>query len=131
MAEKENSIEIYTLMTTLFALGGTHIYIKTNVENFERMDIGRGYFGLLVRNTNQKIWHMVEEQSGGIIGTDVSRSRLIEYIKEGVENGDSEVMEQQIVQGKKDCQSAKFMGPDEFFTRFRVSEPKQMDLPGK
>jgi hypothetical protein len=99
--------------------GDTHQPIKTNFEEFERIDIGKGYYGLLVKNPVKKLWHMVQEDCGCLIGTHKSKASLIQLVKNDVETGDEKVMKEQIESGKKLVERATFMEPEEFFKLFR------------
>lgn len=109
-----------TIMPTPFSFGGTHRYIKTSIEEFERIDIGLGYFGILFKNPVSKQWHLCLENCGALIGTDKSRANLIKRIKNDVETGDDKIMKTQITMAKKELEKALILEPAEWFGKFRT-----------
>lgn len=114
-----NAIELYTISYTPFALGGNlQRPIKTIVNEYERVAIGLGYYVLVVKNTQKKLYHAVLEDCGAVIGTDTSKMKLVKAIKQDVAGSDPEIMKEQIENGKVDCQNAKFLPPDQFFAKF-------------
>jgi hypothetical protein len=110
--------EVYTKMPTPFAFGGTHVFIKTDIEEYQRIDIGASYFGILFQNPITKSWHIALEDCGALIGTQKSRTKLISTVKKDVSTGTPKIFEQQIVMGKKQMSQAKFMERDEWFSKF-------------
>ena len=113
-------MEIYTLRYSPFVMGGpTTFPIKTEIGEFERVPIGQGYYGLLVENPVKRLWHMVLEDCGAVIGTNKSKARLLKGIKNDVNTGDPKMMKQQISQGKTDLKNAKVTDVFEFFHGFR------------
>jgi len=105
-------------MNTPFALGGTSKTIKTEVEEYERIYIGKGYYGILVKNPNKDLFHMALE-TGAIIGSLSDRQRLIDRVKEDVGSGDEDLMAQQVEQSIKQCKQAVSLTQEEFFSKFR------------
>jgi hypothetical protein len=113
-------MEICTLHYVPFVMGGdTWQPMKTTVEEFERIAIGHGYYGLLVKNPVKNLWHMVQEDCGCLIGTDKSRANLIKMVKKDVATGDKKVMKEQIKQGLYLIARATRVEPKEFFSKFK------------
>lgn len=110
--------KVYTKMPTPFALGGLHTFIKTEIEEYERIDIGAGYFGILFQNKINKGWHLALESCGALIGTKKSRAKLISTVKKDVSTGTPEIFEQQIKMGMKQMSQAHFTERDEWFSKF-------------
>ena len=111
--------EVYTSMPTPFRLGTSESYIKTTIEEFERIKIGSGYFGILFQNPYNKAWHMGLEACGALIGSDKSKAKLIKRVRSDVSSGDPKIFEQQIEMGKKQMNQADFLEKDEWFQKFR------------
>lgn len=111
-------MEIYTIMNTPFALGGTSKPIKTEIEEYERVYLGKGYYGILVKNPKKKLFHIALE-SGAIIGTLSNRQKLIDRTKEDVASGDENIMAQQVEQSINQCKQAVLLSQEEFFSKFK------------
>lgn len=111
--------EIYTISYTPFVMGGS-VYqnIKTKVSSFERIPIGKGYYGLIVKNPVKKLWHLAIENCGAIIGTNKSKSKLLKSIMKDVETGDEKIMKEQISKGEIDLKNAKLLSNEDFFSKF-------------
>jgi len=113
-------MEIYTYSSNPMRMGGRQYdIIKTNVENYERVELGKGYFGVVVKNPVKEAFHLAEETSGALIGSDAKKMNLIKKVKKDVSTGDSEVMKKQIEQGAYERKSADLLEPSEFFRRFK------------
>lgn len=112
------SFEVYTSMPTPFRLGGSKGYIKTTIEEYERIYIGAGYFGILFYNKTANLWHMALEACGALIGSKKSKTSVIKMVKGDVAGGNPELFEQQIKMGKRQMSQAKFMERDEWFSHF-------------
>jgi len=112
-------MEVYTVMTTPFALGGKTCLIKTDIQEYERTDIGKGYFGIVFKNPNTKGWHLALECCGALIGSDKSKANLIRKIKEDINTGDDKLMKQQIEMAKRDIKGALLFSNEEWFRKFR------------
>ena len=111
-------MEVYTHCTNPWKFGGTHDIIKTRIEEYERVDIGKGYFGIIFMNPVKLLWHISLEQ-GAIIGTSKSKAALLKRIRQDVQTGDKKVMEQQIEKSINECDQAMEMEPIDFFDLFR------------
>jgi len=116
-------MEVYTKMSTPFSFGGKYAYIKTAIEEYERIDIGYGYYGILFKNHHTKEWYMAQEDCGALIGSDKSKSKLVKSVKDDVGNGNTKLMEQQIEMGKKQMSQADYYEPEQWFKKFR--KPKR------
>ena len=79
--------EVYTTIPAPFRLGTNVDYIKTEIEEYQRVDIGSGYFGILFQNLITKSWHMGLEDCGALVGTNKSRAKLIATVKKDVSGG--------------------------------------------
>lgn len=112
--------EVYTEIPTPFRVAGpSYSPLKTEIEEYERIDIGGGYYGILFHNKSVNLWHMAQEDCGALIGSDKSRAKLIKSIKKDVSIGDPEVMKNQIEMGKKQMRKADSVNPETWFNRFR------------
>lgn len=111
-------MEIYTIMSTPFALGGTSRLIKTKVQEYERVYIGKGYYGIIVKNPNKDLFHLALE-TGAIVGTLSNRKKLIKKVKEDVGSGDENIMAQQVEQSISQCRQAVLLSQEEFFSKFK------------
>jgi uncharacterized ubiquitin-like protein YukD len=112
-------MEIYTLHYNPWVFGGSVWQtIKTEVEVFEKISLGKGHYGLLIKNPVKDLWHIAEEKCGAIIGTDKSKVRLIKKTKKDVLTGDKKVMKEQIAKGKEDLSNAKLLSQKDFFSKF-------------
>ena len=74
-------IEVYTMLPTPFRMGASETPAKTVIEEYERVDIGKGYFGVVFKNPTKKLWHIALEDCGALIGTMESRAALIKRTK--------------------------------------------------
>jgi len=111
-------MEVYTYCANPWKFGGTSDIIKTSIEEYERVKIGRGYFGILFMNPVKLLWHISLEQ-GAIIGTSKSKAALLKRIRRDVETGDEKIMEQQIEKSINECNQAIEMEPIDFFDLFK------------
>jgi hypothetical protein len=112
-------MEVYTVMSTPFAFGGLKCEIKTDIQEYERVDLGKGYFGIVFKNPNSKQHHMALECCGALIGTDKSKANLIKKVKNDIDTGDDKIMRMQINQAKIDLKGAKLLENEEWFNKFR------------
>jgi len=111
-------MEVYTCSPNPWKFGGTHDIIKTHIEEYERVKIGKGYFGILFMNPIKLLWHISLEQ-GAIIGTSKSKAALLKRIRRDVQTGDENLMEQQVERSISECDQAIEMEPEKFFSLFR------------
>jgi hypothetical protein len=113
-------IEVYTEIPTPFRIAGpSHSPIKTEIEEYERVHIGNGYYGILFHNDSANLWHMAQEDCGALIGTDHSKMKLVRRVRGDVSGGNAEVMKEQIKMGKKQLKQADYISPEGWFNRFR------------
>ena len=101
-------------------LGGKGRYIATTIEEYERVDIGAGYFAYIFKNPQKNIWHIAQADCGALIGADSTKSRLLKKTRKDVEGGDLKEMNAQIKQGKKDCERAEVIDSEKFFSYFSL-----------
>ena len=111
-------MEVYTVMSTPFAFGGLNCEVKTDIQEYERVDLGKGYFGIVFKNPNTKQYHLALECCGALIGSDKSKATLIKRVKNDVETGDDKIMKTQINQAKIDLKGAKLLENEEWFNKF-------------
>jgi hypothetical protein len=118
--------EVYTEIPTPFRVAGpSYSPLKTEIEEYERIDIGAGYYGILFHNDHVNLWHMAQEDCGALIGTSESRAKLIKSIKKDVSGGDSRTMKLQIEMGKKQMAKADYVSPEAWFNRFRKGQKEK------
>ena len=103
-------MEVYTKVPTPFSFGGKYAYIKTDIQEYERVDIGQGYYGIVFRNNHVKLWHIAQEDCGALIGSDISKAKLIKRVKADVGNGDIKTMK---------LSQAHSFEREEWFKKFR------------
>lgn len=111
-------MEVYTYCANPWKFGGTSDIIKTNIEEYERVNIGKDYFGILYKNPVKNLWHISIEQ-GAIIGTSKNRAGLLRKVRRDVKTGDEKIMKQQIEKSISECEQAIEMEPIDFFDLFR------------
>lgn len=119
---------IFTKSYRPFIMGGVNAPVGTVIGSYEPVAIGKGYTGMLVRNSERGLWHMALEICGAIIGTDPDKEKLIERVKWDVESGDQDLMDEQAEKGRlmRDSLGAeKILDQREFFSLFRAPEPPQ------
>lgn len=113
-------MEIYTYSSNPFRVGGRQYdIIKTNVEEYERINIGRDYFAIVVKNHLKDLYHVALENCGAIIWTDSDKENAIKTVKHDVETGDEEIMKKQIKQGLFEREKGILLENNEFFRRFK------------
>ncbi len=120
-------VKVYTSVPTPFRFGASEGYISTEIQEYERMAIGFNYYGILFLNPHTNAWHMVLEDCGALIGTDASRSKLINRIKDDVSTGDPEVMQRQVEMGKKQMERSEFLQPEDWFSKFKKEREIEID----
>jgi len=108
-------MKVYTWKPEPFMHGGTGRFVATNIEEYERVDIGLGYYGIVFRNPVHKQWHLALEDCGALIGSGAAKAGAVKSVKKDVETGDPELMKKQIAQGRKDRDNADVLDPKEFF----------------
>lgn len=103
-----------------FTMGGkVNRPIKTTIEEYTRVDIGKGYYGILVKNPFRKLWHIVQEDCGCLIGTHKNKADLLKQVRDDVATGDEKLMKKQIEDGKKLLERAQTLEPKKFFEMFK------------
>jgi hypothetical protein len=112
-------MEIFTLSSNPFKFGGTHDIIKTTVEEYERVNLGAGFYGILVKNTVKDLYHLAEERSGALVGAGPSKEDLIGRVKSDILNGDRTFMLKQVEDNMGMLAQAESLPNDEFFRRFK------------
>jgi len=115
-------MEVYTKVPTPFSFGGKYAFIKTKIDEYERINIGNGYFGILFKNPKRNLWHMVQEDCGALIGSDKSKAKLVKSVLDDVKNGSPKLMKQQIEMGKKQMSQAHSLKRNEWFKKFTKSK---------
>jgi len=115
-------MKVYTEIPTPFRLGTTVGYIKTDIEEYERIGIGHGYYGILFKNVVADLWHMAQEDCGALIGSDKSKAKLINSVKKDVSGGNTKLMKEQIKMGKSQMLKANFMEKNLWLRKFRKSK---------
>jgi hypothetical protein len=114
-------MEIFTYSSNPFKIGGPQRdVISTIIEKFERIDLGKGYFGILIKNPVLPLFHMAEERSGALVGTLKSRAGLIKRIKNDIKAGEKEVMEEQVKIAMREKSQAIELSSRDFFSRFKT-----------
>jgi hypothetical protein len=93
--------------------------IKTEIEEYRRISIGKGYFGILFKNTEKNLWHIALENCGAIIWTDKNKEDGIKKVKDDVETGNPQIMREQIEKAKNEIQSALLLSNSDFFRKFK------------
>lgn len=111
-------IKIYTWKDEPFSFGGKGRYIGTEIQEYERIDLGKGFFGLLVRNPYKKPFHMVDEISGALVGSAPTRLAVIKRVRKDVGEGEEEVMRGQQEEFKGVLQGIPMMENKDFFIAF-------------
>ena len=118
---------VYTAQNNPFAFGPGRSFIKTLVAEYERVALGAGYYGLLLRNPARRLWHLALEGCGALVATDKSRSAVLRKVRHDVETGDPALMREQIMQGKRDCAGARNVPPEEFWPLFSGALRRPID----
>lgn len=117
------NIIVYTYRSNPFRFGGPQRdIIGASISEYTRMTIGKGYWGILFYNPYRNVWHIAEERSGALIGTDSGRAALIDRIRGDVETGDKAIMEQQIEEGIKERKGVDILPNEDFFKAFSGGE---------
>jgi hypothetical protein len=98
--------------------------IATEIDQYERVGIGRKHFACVVKNPTKKMWHIFLESCGALIWTDTGKTKAIAKVKKDVLTGDPRLMKEQIAQGKMDCASAKTISNEDFFRLFKEKESR-------
>lgn len=111
-------ILVYTSIPTPFSFGGIRAFVSTRIREYERIDIGRGYFAILFKNKYANLWHIALESCGALIGSNKSKAKLIASVKKDTETGDKKVMEQQIRTALEQRDRAMYLEPDQWFQKF-------------
>lgn len=113
-------MEICTMGYFPFTFGGDiQRPIKTTIEEYTRVDIGKGYYGILVKNPVRNLWHLAQEDCGCLIGTHKNKADLLKQVRNDVKTGDEELMKEQIEKGKKLLDRAHTLEPQKFFEMFK------------
>lgn len=114
-------MKIYTYCNNPFRMGGPQYdVIATEIQEYERVDLGKGFFGVVVKNSVKKMWHIADEVSGALVGTDKSRKALIKKTIADVECADVETMRGQQEHFKDVGKKAIVFNNEDFFKRFRM-----------
>lgn len=111
---------VYTFVSAPFRMGGNLLdSIKTDVDEYERVNIGKGYYAIVFKNSKKDIWHVALEDCGALIMTDITKEGAIKKVKGDVESGDEELMQKQIRKGRIDCRMARMLTFDQWCEKFK------------
>ena len=102
----------------MMRFGPGPFFSATNIEEYERVDIGKGHFGLLVKNPTKGLWHLFEEECGALIGTHENKAMVYGNVCADVAGGDEKLMNEQVKQGLISRDAATEEKPAEFFSAF-------------
>lgn len=112
--------EIFTFISNAFQFGGTGKWSKTEVEEFERISLGKGFFGILVKNPIKKLWHLAEESSGALVGTSSDKESMIKSVKKDIEQcKDLAYMTEQVEEQIERREQSLLIPNKEFFSSFK------------
>ncbi len=112
-------VKVYTIVYTPFAMGGSlYCSIATEVEEYERIVLCAGYSAIVVENPVKRLFHVFLEDCGALIGTGLSKKKLVASVKVDAKDGDPKIMKKQVPQGKKDRDRARVLTVHEFFGWF-------------
>lgn len=112
-------MHVYTLASNPFRFGATHDLVKADIDEYERVHIGKGYYAIVFYNPVRSIYHIALEDGGALIGTDMDKVILINRIKREVAEGDEEVMVQQVQMAKEQLAKAELIERDRWFQKFK------------
>lgn len=113
-------MKIYTHKYEPFMMGGNlRRPIATEIEDYEKVNLGKGYFGILIKNPEQEKWHMCLEGCGAMIGTDDDKQTLVTNIITDMATGDEEVMKEQFAKALNELKNAEVMENERFFRMFK------------
>ncbi len=107
---------IYTFSQNALTFGKKPEPIKTNIEEYARIALGKGIFGILVKNPiKPDLFHLAEEQSGAIVGTGATAEKVVASVKEDIATTDIDTILAQIQVAKVECQGAREFELARFF----------------
>lgn len=112
-------MEVYTFVSAPFRIAGKWDIVKTEVDEYERVNIGKGYYAIVFNNPIKDLWHIALEDCGALIMTDNNKEGGIRKVKGDVETGDVAIMKKQIKKGKSDCRAATLITFDDFCGKFK------------
>jgi hypothetical protein len=96
----------------------TFYSIRTNVDDYERIHLGKGIYGALIYNHVKDLYHLAEEGCGAILMTGTCSQTIISMIKEDVKLRDMSDVGFQIHNGQRNRGLATQVCLTEFFSRF-------------
>lgn len=109
-------MRVYTKKYNPWVLGGpTTCLFATEIDEYEVVDLGRGYFGIAFYNTIRKEWLIAEKKSGGVIGIAETKEAAVATVKEDMKEGTNAVIDKQIKEAKAESKKAHNVSNDEFF----------------
>ena len=107
---------IFTFSQNALTFGKKPETIKTNIEEFARVSLGKGIFGILVKNPiKPDLFHLAEEQSGAIVGTGATAEEVVASVKQDIAATDIDMILAQILEAKVECRAAREFEPEHFF----------------
>jgi len=115
---------MYTIFYKPFIMGG-HCYhyagteIEIDIHSSNKIYLGYGFVAYLVHNAYRNCWHVVEAESGAIIGTAHQRRQVMKQVLHDVATGDPMIMMKQIEQAKEVAKEVAMISPEEFFKSFK------------
>jgi len=118
------SVKVYTWKPEFMLFGAKGQFVATSINEYERVDIGCGYFGLVFQNPHTSRWHVALEGCGALVQSAKTKKGVISKVRKDVETGDPKLMKKQMAQGRKDRAKAWIMTPNDFFAGFRKEETK-------
>ena len=118
------TIRVYTWRTEPFALGGLGRHIAANLEEYERVDIGKGYYGIVFPNRGRDCWHLALENCGALVQSGYDRNQVIALAKADIKLANPKVLRDQISRGRQDQQDAELIKLEEFL-KYLPSTPNK------
>ena len=118
--EKRSPRTVYTLVYNPFTMGGpVEQPTKTKIKDYELVNIGAGYKGMLFQNPHTCNWHVAEYCCGALIGTAGTREGVLKQVRADVAGGSEELMKQQVADGLEQRKTAREVKPEEWFKSFK------------
>ena len=111
--------EIYTWKPEPFMHGGVGRFVKTEIEEYSRVKLAEGVYGLVFRHPKLKQWHVASEDCGALVQHARTKDGAISQAKKDIATGDMDVLKEQIKKGKEDCAQATMMPYKEFFSMLK------------
>jgi hypothetical protein len=114
---------VYTLVFNPFAFGNLNRPVKTELDlgllEAHIVKLAHGYWAVAIYNHRRDVWHVVEYNTGALLGTQSTEFAVVSEVQKLAKTGDPKLMKQQLEGAKQDMYLANAVTNEQWFDLFK------------